>query len=127
MSLIRKIIGPKSKYDKTIPYAFMAKICVVDESDDLCRYYYGDTICSLIEYLDDIDIIPNEVRLYGLFKGEEIRLETEVCSDENGNWLKKPELCRSLENHYKETLDKRYKGHVEIGECMFEDRDETVI
>ena len=127
MSLFRKVVGPKSKYDKNIPYAYMAKIYVIENDDDLCRYYYGDTICSLIEHLHNIDIYPFEVELYGIFRGEEILIDQKVCTDEFGNWLLKPELCRSLEEHYKYTLDKIYKGHVEIGECSFEDREEKVI
>jgi len=29
MGMIRKIIGPKSKYDKSIPYTYMAKVPII--------------------------------------------------------------------------------------------------
>jgi hypothetical protein len=127
MKLIRKVIGPKSKYDKSIPYAYMAKVFIIEDDEDLCRYYYGDTICSLIEHLDNNNISASEVKLYGLFGKEEIFIDSEACTNEENRWLLKPELCRSLEEHYKETLDKNFKGHIEIGECSFEDRDENAI
>ena len=127
MNLFRKVIGPKSKYDKSIAYAYMAKVYVLENDEDLCRYYYGDTICSLIEHLDENEIQASEVKLYGLFRGEEVFIDPQACTDEQGNWLLKPDLCRSLETHYQETLHKIFKGHKEIGECSFEDREESII
>lgn len=40
MGLVRKIIGPKSKYDKTIPYTYMAKVPIIEGDDDLANYYF---------------------------------------------------------------------------------------
>ncbi len=127
MKLLKKVIGPKSKYDKSIPFAYMAKVYKVEGEEELCRYFYGDTICRLIQYLDEHNILPSEVNLYGLFRNEEILIEKEACTDKGGKWLLKPDLCRSLENQYNRTLDKIYKGHIEIGECEFEDREEVII
>ena len=43
--------------------------------------------------------------------------------NDDQKWLPRPEICHSLETHYKETLEERYKGHVEKDTCLFEDRD----
>jgi len=127
MSLLRKVVGPKSKYNKDIAYAYLAKVYTVNQDDRFCRYYYGDTICSLIEYLIENDIAPDEVRMFGMFKGDEVPVDLKCCTSSSGEWLLKPELCRSLEEHYLESFDKIYRGHVEIGECSFEDREENII
>jgi len=127
MNLFRKISGPKSKYDKSIPYAFMAEEFLFEDDEELCRYYFGDTICSLIAHLVKNNISPDVVKLFGLFRGEDILVDLRYCTDEKGNWLLKPELCRSLEKQYSDSKNKIYKGHLEIGECSFEDRPQDII
>jgi hypothetical protein len=127
MNLLRNVIGPQSKYDKSIPYAYMTEVSIIEDNEDLCSYYYGDTICSLIEHLSQNNISPKEVKLYGLFRDEETIIDITKCTNKTGAWLLRPELCRSLEEHYQETLHKIYKGHVEIGQCSFDDRDEIII
>ena len=123
MGIVRKFLGPKSKYDKTIPYTYIAKVPVIEGDDSLVNYYMSDTICGLIEYLAEKDISPEEVALFGCYLKKEIPIDKKFCLSEDGSWLKRPDICRSLETHYRETLEEEYKGHVELGECSFDDRD----
>ncbi len=123
MGIIRKVLGPKSKYDKSLPYTYMAKLPVVAGDDEIFEHYYADTICGLVEYLDEQKIEPSEIELFSLYQKREIKLDINICLDKNGTWLQVPQLCAVLENYYEETKDERYKGHVEKHDCSFEDRD----
>jgi len=123
MSVIRKFLGPKSKYDKTIPYTYMARVPALEGDQDLYNFYFADTICGLIEYLEQQDLSPKEVEILGLYKGEEVPLAIESCISDEGKWLGRPDICRSLENKYRNTLEEKYKGHVEVGSCSYEDRE----
>lgn len=127
MSIIRKILGPRSKYDKTLPYTYSAKIDVLNGAakEPIYSYYYSSTICGLIRFLDENGIGPNEVQLFGIYQKTEIQLDNKYCVNAEGKWMKIPDLCRSLEIHYKDTLEACYKGHIEKSECMFDDRDKT--
>ena len=64
MGVVRKILGPKSKYDKSLPYTYMAESPVIEGDENLFSYYFADTICGLVEYLDKNDIKPEEVKLW---------------------------------------------------------------
>jgi hypothetical protein len=123
MNFIKKLVGPLSKYDKSLPYTYMAKVSAIEGIEELYSYYFADTICGLIEYLDNHDIGPNTVELFGLYQKREIHLEKGLCLTEDREWLDRPEICHSLETHYKDTLEERYKGHVEKDTCLFEDRN----
>lgn len=123
MGVIRNILGPKSKYDKSLPYTYMAKEPVIEGDEELYSYYYGDTICSLVEYLDDKGIFPHEVDLFGIYRKTEIKLDKSHVTDEKGNWLLRPQICRFLEEYFENTRDELYKGHKEMEECSFDDRE----
>lgn len=123
MDIIRKVIGPKSKYDKSLPYTYLAKVSIIEGEDDLVSHYFADTICGLVEYLDEQKIAPEEVELYGLYLKNEIKLDKNICMDSRGNWLLRPEICHALEEHFEKTKDDLYKGHKEFEECSFDDRD----
>jgi hypothetical protein len=123
MSFIKKIVGPKSKYDKTLPYTYMARVAVIAGDDEICSHYFSDTICGLIEYLDDQSIMPEEVELFGLYLKKEIRLDKKYCVGKDGKWLLRPHICKSLETQYKQSLEEEYKGHVEKEACSYEDRE----
>ncbi len=122
MSVVRKILGPKSKYDKSLPYTYMAKVPVIEGDDDLAQYYFADTICGLVEYLDEYKITPEEVELYGCYQKKEIPLDIAPLLTEDGKWMQRPELCHKLEDYYNKTMDERYKGHEEHSDCSFDDR-----
>lgn len=123
MSIRNAFLGPRSKYDKSLPYTYVAKIPAIEGDEELYNDYFADTICGLIEYLDEHEIEPGDVRLYGCYLKEEIPLDTAYCLSEDGKWLKPPDICHSLEEHYRESMDLAYKGHVEHGDCSYEDRD----
>ena len=125
MNIASKLFGPKSKYDKSLPYTYMAKIDVINgqSEEPVYDYYLADTICGLIEYLDEHDVHSDEIIVAGIFQTEEHELNKKVFTDKNGMWLKRPLLCRSIEGYYKKTKDEFYKGHVDEGECCFEDRE----
>lgn len=123
MGVIRKFLGPKSKYDINLPYTYLAKVPIIENNTDLFSYYFSDTICGLIEHLYNEKILSSEAQLYGLYRKEEIELDKSICCDENGNWLMRPELCKKLEEYYESSKDILYKGHKEVEECSFDDRD----
>mgnify|MGYP000549756240 CR=1 FL=1 len=123
MSLTHKLFGPKSKYDASLPYTYVARVPAIDGDDELHNDYFADTICGLIAYLDEQDIAPDDVQILGLYRDREIPLEKKYCLDLDGYWLKRPHICHALEEQYRESLELQYRGHVEDGECSFEDRD----
>jgi hypothetical protein len=125
MGIIKKIIGPKSKYDKSLPYAYIAKVPIIagGEDESMIHYYFADTICALVEFLDKNNINPDDTELFGCYHKEEIHLDKKYCMSEDGKWLKRPEICHSLETHYLTTMEEQYRGHIELGECSFDDRE----
>jgi len=125
MGLIRRILGPKSKYDMSLPYTYLAKAPILEGDNELVNHYFADTICGLIEYLDDNRIESEEVELFGVYLGREIKLDNTICLDHNGNWLSRPYICEALENQYNDTIEECYKGHVKDSNCSFEDRDRS--
>lgn len=126
MSLARKVLGPRSKYNSTLPYTYMAKIFVIEGDDKSAQYHFSDTLCGLIEYFEENQIEPDEVELYGCYLKKEIPLDKNPCLSNEGKWLLRPLLCRALEIHYQKTMDERYKGHIELDDCLFDDRERTV-
>jgi hypothetical protein len=118
-------VRPRSKRDPSLPYTYEAWVDILEGRgrEPIYDHYFSDTLCGLIECLEDNEVEPGNVRLVGLFQGEQIKLDTALCTDDDGNWLKRPELCRMLEEHYEHTHEECYKGHVEEGPCEFEDRD----
>ena len=123
MNIIKKFLGPKSKYDRKLPYTYIAKVPEIEGDEELYSYYFADTICGLIEYLDELDISPENVELFGLYLHREIPLEKEYCTASGDRWLRRPEICKSLEEHYSQTLESRYRGHSDKKPCAFDDRD----
>ncbi len=125
MGIVRKVFGPRSKYDKRLPYTYEARVDVLSGSskEPMYNHYFSDTICGLIEYLDDNGIKPEDVQLFGVYRKTLIPLDAEHCTDDDGDWLARPELCHSLEEHYRNSLAERYKGHVEKEKCSFDDRN----
>jgi len=118
-------IQPRSKRDASLPYTYEAWVDILEGRgrEPVYDHFFSDTLCGLIECLAERDIEPGHVRLFGLFQGEQARLDVALCTDEDGAWLMRPTLCRVLEDHYEHTHEECYKGHVEEGPCAFEDRD----
>ena len=127
MGFVRKVLGPSSKYNQTLPYTYMAKVIVIEGMRDLDLQCYADTVCGLIDYLEEKGISAADVELYAVYRTQEIQLDTKYCVDENGLWLERPEICKSLQKHFRETLDEQYRGHVADAECSYDDRDRVAI
>ena len=123
MGMLEKVIGPLSKYDPSLPYTYMAKVRVLESDETLVNHYFADTICGLIEYLEEKKISPAEVDLFGCYEGKEIQLDKDPLLSEESKWLTRPKLCKSLEDHFKKTMDERYKGHEAHSDCNFDDRE----
>jgi len=113
MIWVESLLGAKSKYDKTLPYTYEARVTVL-EWEEAYNSYYADTICGLIDYLREKNISPDQVTLHEIYQDHESLLEIRYCLDNHDLWLGRPRLCRSLQDHY--------KGHIEKGHCSFEDR-----
>jgi hypothetical protein len=127
MSLIRKFGGPKSKYDKSLPYTYEARIDMLYWKGDKPMYTYqlSDTICGLVEYLDTNNISPEEVEIFGIYFKIVIPLNNKYCLSGDGKWFRRPSICKSLEEHYRKTLEEQYKGQVANRTCAFNDRDRS--
>lgn len=125
MGIMKKFVSPRSKRDRTLPYTYEGWVDILGGQgrEPIYDHYFSDTLCGLIEVLDNQDIGPGEVRLFGVFRGEQTPLDTNLLTGDGGRWLMRPELCRMLEAHYEHTHEECYKGHVEKEACAFEDRD----
>jgi len=114
MSIVSKLIGPLSKYDKSIPYTYEARVPII-EGDAAYNSYIADTICGLIGTLARNSITPGEVTIYEIFEKEEKMIDHDLYVSTEGRWLSKSELCQSFKEHY--------QGHIFKGGCSFQDRD----
>lgn len=114
MSMLTKLFGPKSNHDKSLPYTYEAKVPII-EGVEIYNFYMSDTICGLIEYLEKNNIKPDGVKINELFQSQEKVIQQDLYTSKEGDWLHKPELCRSFKEHY--------EGHIQEGTCSFKDRD----
>ena len=112
--MLTKIIGPKSKYDKSLPYTYEARTPVM-EGVEIYNFYMSDTICGLIKYLEKNKIKSAGVEIFELFQNEANMIKQDLYTTKEGDWLHIPELCRSFKE--------QYKGHIHEGRCSFNDRD----
>lgn len=113
MGLLSKIFGPKSKYDRSIPYTYEARIRVF-EDDDEYKTFFSDTICGLVGHLQQNGIGPEQAELYEIYRDNETSIPASLLVNADGQWLTKQELCRAFEQHY--------PGHIRADSCSFEDR-----
>lgn len=114
MGLIERILGPKSKYDKSLPYTYEARVRILEGSDDY-NSYLADTICGLVEYLQRNGIRPDEVQIYEIYQEQEFLLDAKRFAIDAEQWIFKPDICRAFEDHY--------KGHIHPDGCSFDDRN----
>jgi hypothetical protein len=114
MSLIEKILGPRSKYDKTLPYSYEARVRVLEGSKEY-NSYLAPTICGLLEHLQGNGIRPQDAQIYEIYQDRETLIDHALFTSPEQRWLVKPELCRAFEEHY--------PGHIDAEGCSFEDRD----
>ena len=118
---------PFSMRDRSLPYTYEGWVDILagEGSEPVWDHYFSGTLCGLIEYLDEQEIAPGDVKLYGVYRAEQIPLDTDVLVDVEGRWLRRPLLCRALEAHYAISHEECYRGHVEKGTCAFADRDRS--
>ncbi len=114
MSLIEKILGPKSKYDKSLPYTYEARVPIFEGSEEY-NSYLADTICGLVEYLHKNSIRPGEAQIFEVYQEREYPIDATRLATPDRQWLFKPALCHAFEDHY--------KGHIHEGSCSFRDRN----
>lgn len=115
MGILRKVLGPASKYDHRLPYTYQAR--VVSGVPGMAQCYVCDTLCGLLERLADERVGKDEAALLEIRPEGEFSILVEHCVDGDGQWLKRPEACRVLERHY--------AGHERSGRCCYRDRDRT--
>jgi len=120
MAAMKKIFGPKSKYDKQLPYTYEARIDTLEHqgNEPVYDYYFSDTVCGVVEYLEENHYLPNEVEIFEIFRDKESPIQITHCLDSNGNWLVRPELCESMQKHY--------IGHINEHCCSYRDRSRVV-
>lgn len=119
MSILRKFLGPRSKYNKNIPYTYEARVDELRGHGDepLYSYYYSDTICGLLEYLKENEISPDDTELFEINQKGDEKIRNRFCLSIEGNWLERPDVCRSMREHY--------TGHSDEDHCSFRDRDRS--
>ncbi|HEU0186938.1 MAG TPA: hypothetical protein VFR06_03500 [Gallionellaceae bacterium] len=114
MKLFEKLLGPKSKYDKSIPYTYEARLQITEGVDEP-NSYFSDTICGLVEYLHRHDIKPDEVQVIEVYQDREIPMDVKLITTPDNQWLFKRDICRALKQHY--------QGHIQAYSCSFNDRN----
>jgi hypothetical protein len=114
MSLLKKILGPKSKYDKSIPYTYEARVRIIEGGDEF-NSYFSDTICGLVEYLHQKGIRPEDAQIIEVYQERELPLGEKLLTTPDRQWLFKPDICRSFAGHY--------SGHIRENSCTFDDRE----
>lgn len=117
MMLVRKILGPKSKYEKDLPYAYEARVSLVSDTEVIATYL-SDTICGLIEYLQAEGVDPGTVEILEVHQERDVVLEPALYLGGSNEWLVRPALCRSFERHY--------PGHIRADDCTFADREKGI-
>jgi hypothetical protein len=118
MNFLDKMLGPKSKYDASLPYTYEARVRMFVEGDEH-KSYFSDTICGLIEHLHRNGIQPDEASLLEVYQERELPIEARLFATPEGQWLFKPEICRAFEKHY--------KGHIHDADCSFSDRSRSAV
>ena len=113
MSILRNVLGPKSKYDRRLPYTYEAKV-VVTGVPGMTQSWVDDTLCGLLEKLAEEGVEPSEATLREVRPEGEVPILVEHCLGADGRWLRRPEACCVFEE--------RYAGHERTGRCNYRDR-----
>ena len=113
MSILRNVLGPKSKYDHRLPYTYEARLSVTGVPG-MTESYVSDTLCGLLERLAREKADPAEATILEIRPEGEFPVLLEHCLAADGSWLRRPEACRSFEAHY--------AGHERSGRCCYRDR-----
>lgn len=116
MSILRKFLGPKSKYDERLPYTYEARV-VVAGVPGMTESWVADTLCGVLDRLAEEKVAPADVTIREVRPEGEFPVRIAHCLGPDGAWLRRPEACRSFEEHY--------AGHERHGRCCYRDRDRT--
>ncbi len=129
VDLLSTWLVPRSKGDDSLPHTYEARVDQLNGQTNsfLPEHYHADTLCGLVELLDREEISPARTRLFGVYHGFQLPIETWLCSASTGVWLSQPEICRSLERHFRKTGIERYRGHQAEGDCAFVNRNRKSI
>jgi len=114
MGILDKILGPKSKYDESLPYVYEARIRMFAEGEEY-KSYFSDTVCGLIEHLHRQSIDPDGVAIFEVYREQELPIDSRLFTTAEQQWMFKPDICRAFEQHY--------PGHIHGQACSFKDRD----
>lgn len=114
MSILGKILGPKSKYDRSLPYTYEARIRIFEDGTEY-KSYISDTICGLVEHLHRNRIKPEETEIFEIYLERESPIDARLFATADHQWLFKPDICRAFEKHY--------AGHIQETTCSFRDRE----
>lgn len=113
MSILRRILGPSSKYDDRLPFTYEARTCFTGLPGS-SESYICDTLCGLLERLASEGIEPEDAALFEIRPEGEYPVPVEHCVDVDGNWLRRPSACESFATYY--------AGHERAGHCCYRDR-----
>lgn len=94
-----KVLGPLSKYDKALPYTYVARRPIFDGADEyVC--YLADTVCQLIGELHALGLEAGEVEIFEVYQKVETPLARHFYSDDAGRWIRRPMLCSVFSERY---------------------------
>jgi hypothetical protein len=113
MSILRNVLGPKSKYDGRLPYTYEARVAV-EGVPGMTQSWIDDTLCGLLEKLAEEDVSPADATLREVRPDGEVPILVSHCVGPDGKWLVRPAACRVFEEHY--------AGHEKTGRCCYRDR-----
>ncbi len=117
MRILRRIVGPESKYEDDIPFTYEARV-EIEGIEKEYKSYVADTICALVEHLEKEIVQPRDVTVFEIYRKEEKELDIRYCTSDEGQWLNRAQLCDSFRKYYPE--------HIKKSGCTFEDRDRHV-
>lgn len=113
MRWLKRKLTKKSAFQDILPYTYEARINVADEDFEYYSYY-SDTICNLVDYLDQHDFHPEQVTFFEIYHNQKVLLTHRLFSEDK-LWLQKSALCDLFNNYY--------MGHIKKGKCIFQKRD----
>ncbi|MDP6978459.1 MAG: hypothetical protein QF570_07645 [Myxococcota bacterium] len=118
MGIVRRIVGPRSKYIKDLPYTYEATV-TTNEELDVKFTLVSDTVCGLVEHLKGDGVEARDVEIREIREASETLIEQSLYAEEDGTWRMRPNICRAFEQ--------QYPGHVRTNDCTFQDRSKKVL
>ncbi len=96
-----KVLGPRSKYDRALPYTYTARRPIFEGADEYV-WYVADTVCQLIRELSGLGVTAREVEIFEVYQKREAPIDRYFYSDDMGQWIRRPMLCASFAERYPE-------------------------